>query len=126
MSKTNKKILFLLLAALLCCAGCQSPQVTRQNEMAEAARIVDAQFSGQLTPEQRAYLVQQVYDRMEQDRQARQIAQAQMIANGFQKAGAQIAESSKPAPTIYVQQPPQPMQIPPPGPPQFVPIPTGY
>jgi len=115
------------LAALLGCAGCESPQVTRQNEMAEAARMVDAQFGGKLTPEQKAYLTMQVYQRMEQDRQARQIAAGQIIANGFNQAGAQIAAGANSAPTVYVQQPAPvvpAMQIPPPAPPApWVPIP---
>jgi hypothetical protein len=94
MSHTNTKIWFLLLAALVL-LGCESPQVVRQNEMAQARALVRAQYGGQLSPHQEAYLTAMLYDRMEADRTRDAAVSAQIIANGFQNAGNTIAEGSR-------------------------------
>ena len=53
----------------------------------------------------------------------RQIAQGQIIAQGFSDAGDTITNSARPAPSVYVQQPApvfQPVQIPQAAPPSQI------
>jgi hypothetical protein len=101
MRNTNTKICLLLLAAgVLCCAGCESTQQARQNEMTQAQQMVNSLSGSQhLTPAQRAYLTAMTYNRMEQNRIVRETAQAQIVASGFQNAGAIIAQGYQ-APTV--------------------------
>jgi hypothetical protein len=104
MGEINKKIWFLILAAVVFLAGCESPQVVRQREMQEARALVRAQYGGQLSPHQEAYLTAMLYDRMEADRTARRIAAGQIIAQGFSDAGDTIAQGSRYQPST-VQMP---------------------
>lgn len=77
MGDINMKIWFLILVAVVL-SGCESPQVARQSEMAEARQMVRAQFGGQLTPQQEAYLSMQVFQQLEAQR-ARAIAPPQTV-----------------------------------------------
>jgi len=97
----NMKIWFLILVAVVL-SGCESPQVARQSEMAEARQMVRAQFGGQLTPQQEAYLSMQVFQQLEAQRQARAIAAGQIIARGFSDAGDTMERTSA---RLYQQQP---------------------
>jgi hypothetical protein len=128
MGDINTKIWFLLLAVtLMALCGCETAQVTRQNELAQSVRMVEAQYGASLTPEQKAHLAWMAYQQMEANRVANDAVRAQIIANGFQNAGQIIAEGSRQPTTVYVQQPApvvQPLQIPPPAP--WVPIPTSH
>jgi hypothetical protein len=95
MSDTNTKIWFVLLAtSALCCAGCQSTQQVRQNEIMEARQMVEAQFGEKLSPEQKAQLSMQLYQQMEASRALRDAQSAAIIAQGFQNAGNTIANSA--------------------------------
>ena len=67
-AETDPIWFFLLVAGALCCAGCESAQQVRQNEMAQARAMVRANFGNQLSPEQEAYLTAMLYQRMESDR----------------------------------------------------------
>ena len=111
-----KKEHFLILTSTFCLllSGCESPQVVRQREMAEARALVAAQYGGNLTPAQEAYLVSQIYGGMEAQRNENNRVAAAIVANGFNEAGQRIAESSRPAPVVNVYQPvqyPAPMPI---------------
>jgi hypothetical protein len=111
-----KKQHFLILTSTFCLllSGCESPQVTRQNEMAEARALVAAQYGNRLSPAQEAYLTMQVFQRMEAERNENARVSAAIIANGFNNAGRAIAEGSRPAPVVNVYQPVpvvQPLQI---------------
>jgi len=126
------KTLFLVMFVVVL-YGCADPAVVRRNEMAEARQMVEAQYGGRITEAQKAYLAMQLYATIDQQRQARETAQGQIIANGFQAAGAQVAAGgqapAQPYYTPYVPQFPQASITPIPG--QIVPqrpalIPTGY
>ena len=63
-AETDPIWFLLLVEGALRCAGCESAQQVRQNEMAQ----VRANFGNQLSPEQEAYLTAMLYQRMESDR----------------------------------------------------------
>ena len=60
-AETDPIWFLLLVEGALRCAGCESAQQVRQNEMAQAR----ANFGNQLSPEQEAYLTAMLYQRME-------------------------------------------------------------
>jgi hypothetical protein len=128
MRNTNTKIWFLVLAAVVLLFGCESPQVTRQNSLAQAVQMVEAQFGDQLTPEQKAHMAWQIYRQMESDRTARQIAAGQIISQGFNNAGNIIANSAPQpnyiTPVTIPAYTPVPQTSPQPTPYRFKPIPT--
>jgi hypothetical protein len=122
-----KKQHFLILTSTFCLflSGCESPQVTRQNEMAEARALVAAQYGDRLSPAQEAYLTMQVFQRMEAERNENARVSAAIISNGFNNAANIMANSSRTYVPQYIQPIQynvQPMQIPAPAP--FVPIPV--
>jgi hypothetical protein len=95
MRNTNTKICFLLLAAgALCCAGCETTQQARFNDMVQARQLASA--LNYLSPQQRDAAAIEIYSSMQAQQAEDNRVRAQILAEGFQNAGRIISESSRP------------------------------
>jgi hypothetical protein len=112
---------YLLMIAAAALVGCESAQVVRQREMTEARSLTAAL---NVSPEQQAYAAAQIYQGMEAERNANLRTSAAIVANGFNNAGAIIANSSRYQPNYIqpIQYNVQPMQIPTVHPAPLIPV----